>query len=174
MENRPGYTPTPSSSIRDFMQERSTTRAPEPPTPSPSYTIPTVNKKPAPTVQIPLPNFKRSDYRSCSWAKSTPSESEDSQSDANSVVSGRFHSRSGHLVHPPREWWKVDLTPEKDIQMDGFTKPSEVEPNAPIPMMDDEITLFSKLNAYGYVVDTVDEEEPKSYSEAVNEPNRDL
>jgi hypothetical protein len=58
--------------------------------------------------------------------------------------------------------------------MDGFKKPSEVEPNTPVPMMDDETTLFSKLDAYGYVVDAVDEEEPKSYLEAVNGPNGDL
>jgi hypothetical protein len=77
-------------------------------------------------------------------------------------------------MHPPREWWKVDPTLEKDIQMDGFKKPSEVEPNAPVPMMDDETTLFSKLDAYRYVVDAVDEEEPKSYLEAVNGPNGDL
>jgi hypothetical protein len=96
-----------------------------------------------------LPNFNRSDYQSFSQAKSTPSESEDSQSDANSQVSGQFHTRSGHVVHPPREWWKVDSTLEKDVQMDGFKKPSEMEPNAPIPMMDDETTLFSKLDAYG-------------------------
>jgi hypothetical protein len=125
-------------------------------------------------VQIPLPNFNRSDYRSFSPAKSTSSESEDSQSDANSQVSGRFHTRSGRVVHPPREWWIVDPTPEKDVQMDGFKKPSEVEPNAPVPMMDDETTLFSKLDSYGYVVDAVDEEESKSYLEAVNGPNRDL
>jgi hypothetical protein len=77
-------------------------------------------------------------------------------------------------VHPPREWWKVDPTPEKDVQMDGFMKPSEVEPNASVPMMDDETTLFSKLDASGYVVDAVDEEEPKSYLEVVNGPNGDL
>jgi hypothetical protein len=88
MENRTGYTPPPSSPTRDFMPERSTTHAPEPPIPGPSNTIPTVNKKPVPTVQIPLPNFNRSDYRSFSVAKSTPSKSEDSQSDANSQVSG--------------------------------------------------------------------------------------
>jgi hypothetical protein len=174
MENRTGYTPPPSSPARDFMPERSTTRAPEPPTPGPSNTIPTVNKKPAPTVQISLPNFNRFDYRSFSLAKSTHSESEDSHSDANSQVSGRFHTRSGHVVHLPREWWKVDQTPEKDVQMDGFKKPSEVEPNAPVPMMDDETTMFSKSDAYGYVVDAVDKEEPKSYLEAVNGPNGNL
>jgi hypothetical protein len=156
------------------MLERSTTHALDPPTPGPSNTIPTVNKKPAPTMQIPLPNFNRSDYRSFSPAKSTPSESEDSQSDANSKVSARFYTRSGHVVHPPRDWWKVDPTPEKDIQMDGFKKLSEDEPNAPVLMMDDETTLFSKLDVYGYVVDAVDEEEPKSYLEAVNGPNGDL
>jgi hypothetical protein len=58
--------------------------------------------------------------------------------------------------------------------MDSFKKPSEVEPNAPVPMIDDETTLVSKLNAYGYVVDAVDEEEPKSCLEAVNGPNGDL
>jgi hypothetical protein len=174
MENRTGYTPPLSSPTRDCVMERSTTHAPEPPTPIPSNTIPTVNKKPAPTVQIPLPNFNISDYRSFSPAKSTPSESEESQSDANSQVSGRFHSRSGHVVHPPREWWTINLTPEKDVQMDDFKKPSEVEPNATVPMMDDETTLFSKLDAYGYVMDAVDEEEPKSYLEAVNGPNGDL
>jgi hypothetical protein len=58
--------------------------------------------------------------------------------------------------------------------VDSFKKPSEVEPNAPVPMMDDETTLFSKLDAYEYVVDAVDEEEPKSYLEAVNGPNGDL
>jgi hypothetical protein len=58
--------------------------------------------------------------------------------------------------------------------MARFKKPSEVEPNAPVPMMDDETTLFSKLDAYGYVMDAVDEEEPKSYLEAVNGPNGDL
>jgi hypothetical protein len=156
------------------MPESSTTRAPEPPTPGPSNTIPTVNKTPAPTVQIPLPKFNRSDYRSFSMAKSTPSESEDSQSDVNSQVSCRFHPRSGRVVHPPREGWNVDPTPEKDSQMDGFKKPTEVEPNAPVPMMDDETTVFSKLDAYGYVMDAVDEEEPKSYLEAFNGPNGDL
>jgi hypothetical protein len=174
MENRTGYTPPPSSPTRDFMLERSSTHAPEPPTPGLSNTIPTVNKKSAPTIQIPLPNFNRSDYRSFRSAKSTPSESEDSQSDANSQVSGRFHTRSGHVVHPPREWWKVDPTPEKDIQMTGFKTPSEVEPNAPVPMMDDETTLFAQLDTYGYVMDAVDEEKPKSYLEAVNGPNGDL
>jgi hypothetical protein len=66
MENRTGYTPAPSSPTRDFIPESSTTRAPEPPTPGPSNTIPTVNKNPAPTMQIPLPNFNRTDYRSFS------------------------------------------------------------------------------------------------------------
>jgi hypothetical protein len=51
--------------------------------------------------------------------------------------------------------------------MDGFKKPSEVEPNAPVH---NETTLFSKLDAYGYVVDAVDEEEPKSHLEVVNGP----
>jgi hypothetical protein len=58
--------------------------------------------------------------------------------------------------------------------MDGFKIPSEVEPNAPVLMMDDDTTLFSELDAYGHVVDAVDEEEPKSYWEAVNGPNGDL
>jgi hypothetical protein len=58
--------------------------------------------------------------------------------------------------------------------MDDFKKPSEVEPNAPIPMMDNKTTLFSKLDAYGYVMDAVDEEKPKSYWEAVNGPNGDV
>jgi hypothetical protein len=156
------------------MPERNTTRAQEPLIPSPSNRIPTVNKKPSLTVQIPLPNFNRSDYRSFSLAKSTPSESEDSQSNTNSQVSGRFHPRSGRVVHAPREWWKVDPTPEKDVQMDGIKKPSEVDPNAAVLMMDDKTTLFSKLDAYGYVVNAVDEEGPKSYLEAVNGPNGDL
>jgi hypothetical protein len=103
MENRTGFNPPPSSPTRDCMPERTTTPAPELPTPGPSNTIPTVNKKPAPTAQIPLPNFNRSDYRSFTPAKSTPSESEALQSDTNSQVSGRFHTRSGRVVHPPQE-----------------------------------------------------------------------
>jgi hypothetical protein len=49
-----------------------------------------------------------------------------------------------------------------------------VDPSVPEPKSDDEITLFSRLDEAGFVVDMVEEEEPKGYWEAVNGPNRQL
>jgi hypothetical protein len=88
------------------------------------------------------------------------------------VVSDHFHTSSGKIVQPPREWWKVD--PFSDIQMEGFKKLSEVHPSVLEPKSDDEIILFSKLNEVGCVVDMVEEEELKRYWEAVNGPNRQV
>jgi hypothetical protein len=55
--------------------------------------------------------------------------------------------------------------------MDGFKKLSEVDPSIAEPKSDDKITLFSKLDEARFVVDMVEEEEPKGYWEAVNVPN---
>jgi hypothetical protein len=47
--------------------------------------------------------------------------------------------------------------------MEGFKKLSEVDPSVVDPKSDDMITLFSKLNESGFVVDIGGEEEPKGY-----------
>jgi hypothetical protein len=54
--------------------------------------------------------------------------------------------------------------------MEGFKKLSEVDPSVPEPKSDDKITHVSKLDELGFVVDMVEEEEPKGYWEAVNGP----
>jgi hypothetical protein len=53
--------------------------------------------------------------------------------------------------------------------MEGFKRLPEVDSFVPEPKSDDEITLFSRLDEAGFIVDMVEEEEPKSYWEAVNE-----
>jgi hypothetical protein len=98
------------------------------------------------------------------------SASETADSDQDSVVSDHFHTSSGQIVQPPREWWKVD--PSNDIYMEGFKKLSEVDLYVLEPKSDDEIILFSKLDEAGFVLDMVEEEQPKSYWEVVNTPNR--
>jgi hypothetical protein len=56
--------------------------------------------------------------------------------------------------------------------MEGFKRLSEIDLSVPEPKSDDEITLCSRLDDVGFVVDMVEEEEPKGYWEAVNGPNR--
>jgi hypothetical protein len=112
-------------------------------------------------------NFDKFDFRSLSPINSSASEKADSNQD--SVVSDHFHTTSRKIVQLPRDWWKVDLY--RDIQMQGFKKLFEVNPCVPDLISDDKITLFSKLDEAQYVVDLVDEKEPKSYWEEVNEPN---
>jgi hypothetical protein len=58
--------------------------------------------------------------------------------------------------------------------MESFKRLSEVDPFVPEPKPDDEITLFSRLDKTRFVVDMVEEEEPKGYWEAVNGPNEQL
>jgi hypothetical protein len=100
------------------------------------------------------------------------SASEYADSDKDSVVSDHFHTSYGQIVQPPREWWKID--PSNDIQMESFKRLSEVDPSILEPKSDDEITLCSRLDKVGFIVDMVEEEEPKSYWEVVNGPNRQL
>jgi hypothetical protein len=100
------------------------------------------------------------------------SASENADSDRHSVVSDHFHTSSGKIVQLPREWWKID--PSNDIQMEDFKRLSEVDPSIPEPKSDDKITVYSRLDEGGFVVDMVEEEEPKGYWEAVNRPNRQL
>jgi hypothetical protein len=52
--------------------------------------------------------------------------------------------------------------------MEGFKKLSEVDLSIPEPKSDDENILFSKLDEAEYVIDMVEEEEPKGYWELVN------
>jgi hypothetical protein len=96
--------------------------------------------------------------------------SENADSDKDFVVSDYFHTSSGKIVQLPREWWKID--PSNDIQMEGFKRLSEVDPSHPEPKSDDKITLVSRLDEAGFVVNMVEEEEPKGYWKAVNGPNR--
>jgi hypothetical protein len=49
-----------------------------------------------------------------------------------------------------------------------------VDPSVPEPKSDDEINLLSCLNEGGFVVDIIEEEEPKGYWEAVNRPIEQL
>jgi hypothetical protein len=55
--------------------------------------------------------------------------------------------------------------------MEGFKRLSEVDLSIPEPKSDDEVIHFSRLDEVGFVVDMVEEEEPKGYWEAVNGPN---
>jgi hypothetical protein len=100
------------------------------------------------------------------------SASKNAHSDQDSVVSDHFHTSSGKIVQPPREWWKID--PSNDIQMGGFKRLSEEGPSVPELKSDDEITLFSRLDEARFVVNMVEEEEPKDYWEAVNASNGQL
>jgi hypothetical protein len=54
--------------------------------------------------------------------------------------------------------------------MEGFKKLSEVNLSVPEPKSDHEFTHFSKLDNAGFVIDMVEEEETKSYWEAVIGP----
>jgi hypothetical protein len=47
--------------------------------------------------------------------------------------------------------------------MEGFKKLSEVDPSVAEPKSDDEITLLSRLDELGIVIDIGEEEEPKRY-----------
>jgi hypothetical protein len=49
-----------------------------------------------------------------------------------------------------------------------------VDPSVREPKSDDNINLLWRLDEAGFVVDMVEEEEPKSYWEAVNGPNGQL
>jgi hypothetical protein len=115
-------------------------------------------------------NLKIFNFRSLSPVNSLASENPNS--DKNSVLSDHFHTSSGKIVQPPREWWKNDLS--KDIQMEGFQRLSEVDPSVAEPKSDDEITVFSRLDKLEFVEDMVEKEEPKGYWEAGNSPNRQL
>jgi hypothetical protein len=55
--------------------------------------------------------------------------------------------------------------------MEGFKRLSKVDPTVPEPKSDDKIMLFSRLDDARFVVGIVEEEEPKSYWDAVNGPN---
>jgi hypothetical protein len=120
-----------------------------------------------PNTRSHTKNFNKFNFRSLSPVNSSASENADS--DNNSVVSNYFHTSSGKIVQPPREWWKIDLS--NDIQMEGFKRLSEVNPSIPEPKSDNEITLFSRLDEAGFIVDMVEEAELKGYWEAVNGPN---
>jgi hypothetical protein len=85
------------------------------------------------------------------------------------MVSHHFHTSSEKLIQPPREWWKVDSS--SNIQMESFTKLSEVDPSIPEPKSDNKITLFSKIDDAEFVVDMVEHEELKRYCKEVNRPN---
>jgi hypothetical protein len=76
-------------------------------------------------------------------------------------MSDYFHTSSGTIVPPPREWCKVG--PTSDIQMQGFKKLSEVDPSIAEPKFDEEIPLISKIDESGCVIDMGEEEEPKGY-----------
>jgi hypothetical protein len=58
--------------------------------------------------------------------------------------------------------------------MEGFKKLSEVDPSGPEPKSHEEITLFSRLDEVGFVVDMVEEKEMKAYWQAVNGLNGQL
>jgi hypothetical protein len=45
--------------------------------------------------------------------------------------------------------------------MEGFKRLSEVDPSVPEPKSDDEIIVLSRLGETGFVVDMVEEEEPR-------------
>jgi hypothetical protein len=47
--------------------------------------------------------------------------------------------------------------------MEGFKRLFEVDPSILEPKFDNEITLFSRLDEAGFVVDMVEEEERKGY-----------
>jgi hypothetical protein len=100
------------------------------------------------------------------------SASENANSDRDSVVSDHFYTSSGKIVQPPREWWKV--YPSNDIYMEGFKRLSEMVPAVPEPKSDDEITLISRLDEVGFVIDMMEKAEPKAYWKEVNEPNGQL
>jgi hypothetical protein len=112
-------------------------------------------------------NYVKFDFRSLSPI--IASASKKAESDQDSIVSDHFHTSSGKIVQPPRDWWKVD--PSSDIQMEGFKKLSKVDPSVPEPKSDNEITLFSRLDEARCILDMLEEEEPKGYWEAVNGPN---
>jgi hypothetical protein len=123
-----------------------------------------------PNTRSHTKNFDKFHFRSLSPINSSASEKGDSDKD--SEVSDYFHTSSGKPVHPPREWWNIDSS--KDIQMEGFKRLSEVDPSLSKPKSDDEITLFSRSDEAGFVIDMVEEEEPNGYWEAVNRPNGQL
>jgi hypothetical protein len=100
------------------------------------------------------------------------SASEKADSDKDSMVSDHFHIRSGKIVQLPREWWKIDLS--NDIQMEGFKRLSEVDSSVPEPKSDDKITHFSRLEEAGFVIEIVEEEGPKEYWNTANGPNGQL
>jgi hypothetical protein len=115
-------------------------------------------------------NFNKFNFSSLSPGNS--SASENAESDKDSVVSDHFHRSSGKIVSPPREGCKID--PSNDIQMEDFKRFSEIDPSILEPNSDDEITLVSRLDEVGCVMDMVEEEEPKGYWEVVKGPNGQL
>jgi hypothetical protein len=58
--------------------------------------------------------------------------------------------------------------------MESFKRLSEVDSSILEAKSDDKVIYFSRLDEVGYVVDMVEEEEPKGYWEAVNGPNRNI
>jgi hypothetical protein len=56
--------------------------------------------------------------------------------------------------------------------MESFKNLSEVDSSAPDLKSDYEITLFSRLDPAGFVIDIVEDEEPYGYWEAVKRPNK--
>jgi hypothetical protein len=170
--------------IPDFMEKVKS----KSPTPPPNLSGSSTNYK-KPIVKIPAINIDRLQYPDCSErtqpGPSTSSNkpntrshiktlnkfnfctlspinslaSENADSDKDSVVFYHFHTSSRKIVQPPRECCKID--PSNDIQMEGFKRLSEVDQSVPEQKSDDVITLFSRLDEAGFVVDMVEEEEPK-------------
>jgi hypothetical protein len=170
--------------IPDFMEKEKSKSPISPPNPSGSstnYKKPTVEippididrslhqdiskrTQPGPSTTSNKPNtrshtknFNKFNFRSLSPVNSSASENADSDKD--SVVSDHFHTSSGTIVQPPREWWKID--PSNDIQMKDFKRLTEVNPSIAESKANDKITLLSRLDEAGLFVDVAKEEEPK-------------
>jgi hypothetical protein len=77
------------------------------------------------------------------------------------VVSDHFHTRSGKIVQPAREWWNV--VPSNDRYLESFTKLSEVNLSVQEATSDDDITLVSQLGEAGCVVNMEAEEEQMAF-----------
>jgi hypothetical protein len=98
--------------------------------------------QPCPSTTSNKPNmyshamkFNKFNFRSRSPVDSSAFENADSNQD--SMVSDYFHTSSGKIVQPPREWWKIN--PSNDIQMEGFKRLSEVDSFVPQPKSNDKI-----------------------------------
>jgi hypothetical protein len=76
-------------------------------------------------------------------------------------VSDHLQTSLAKIVQLPSEWWKLDAS--SDIQMKDFKKLSEVDQSVAESKSDNEITIVSKSDEAGLVVDMVEEEEIKGY-----------